>query len=275
MALEDQVAQHYAHGTLEQVILAALAATGKPIDRLAPADLAPVDEFHIGGRAATIEFAGAMGVRAGRELLDIGCGLGGASRYFAHELRCRVVGIDLTADYVAAAKALARRVGLADQVSYQQASALALPFAAARFDGAYMMHVGMNIADKAALFAEARRVMKPGGVFGIYDVMRESAGELRYPLPWAATAATSFLADAATYRRLLEAAGFMVEAVRSRRDFAIAFFREGQAKAAQAGPPPLGLHLLMGKEARQKGANMIANLEAGLVSPTEIIARAT
>ena len=81
-------------------------------------------------------------------LLDIGCGIGGPSRFFAEERGCRVTGIDLTDDYVRTATALAARVGLGGQVSYRQASALALPFEAARFDGAYMIHVGMNIEDK-------------------------------------------------------------------------------------------------------------------------------
>ena len=94
-------------------------------------------------------------------LLDIGCGIGGPSRFFATERNCRVTGIDLTEDYVRTAEALAQRVGLADRVSYRQASALALPFEAGPFDGAYMMHVGMNIEDKPALFTEVRRVLKP------------------------------------------------------------------------------------------------------------------
>ena len=98
-------------------------------------------------------------------LLDIGSGLGGASRYFAHELGCRVTGIDLTEEYVRVGRQRWRaRPGSADQVSYRQGSALALPFGPRTFDGAYMLHVGMNIADKAALFAEVRRVLKPGGV---------------------------------------------------------------------------------------------------------------
>jgi len=173
MELEQSVAQHYTHGSLEGAIFGALAALGKDLDHLAPADLAPVDEFHIGGRQATTDFAAELEIEPGLHLLDIGSGLGGASRYFAHERRCRVTAIDLTEEYVRAAEALAKRVGLENQVSYQHGSALALPFAPRSFDGAYMLHVGMNIQDKARLFAEVQRVLKPGGIFGIYDVMRE------------------------------------------------------------------------------------------------------
>ncbi|MGO9475902.1 MAG: class I SAM-dependent methyltransferase [Rhodomicrobium sp.] len=276
MELEQSVAQHYTHGSLEGAIFGALAALGKDLDHLAPADLAPVDEFHIGGRQATTDFAAELEIEPGLHLLDIGSGLGGASRYFARERRCRVMAIDLTQEYVRAAEALAKRVGLENQVSYQHGSALALPFAPRSFDGAYMLHVGMNIQDKARLFAEVQRVLKPGGIFGIYDVMRESGeGDLSFPVPWASSPDTSFVESAITYRCLLESAGFEVQKERSRREFAVEFFRQMRARATEGGgPPPLGLHILMGTSAPQKVANMIDNLERGLIAPTEIISRA-
>lgn len=274
MDVERAVAQHYTHGALEQAILDALVASGKDPAHLVPADLAPVDEFHIGGRQATSDLAAQLPIQPGWHLLDIGSGLGGASRYFANQHQCRVSGIDLTEDYVRVAGSLAQRVGLTDKVDYRQASALSIPFPDHSFDGAYMLHVGMNIPDKATLFREVRRVLKRGGVFAIYDVMRDSeAGELAFPVPWAATAETSFVATAATYRALLQAAGFVVEAERGRRDFAIEFFRQMRARAAANGPSPLGLHILMGATGPQKVANMIENLQQGLIAPTEIISR--
>jgi ubiquinone/menaquinone biosynthesis C-methylase UbiE len=274
MGTEQAVAQHYTHGALERALLDALRAAGKNPDRLEPSDLAPVDEFHIGGRQATIDLAGELRVTRGMHLLDIGSGLGGASRYFVHACGCTVAGIDLTEEYVQVAQALSVRIGLADRVSYRQGSALALPFPAGTFDGAYMLHVGMNIADKAALFGQVRRALKPRGVFAVYDVMREGEGALAYPVPWAAGPETSFLESSATYTRLLAAAGFEVLTQRSRREFAIAFFRELRARIAQSGAPPLGLHVLMGPTTPQKIANMVSALEAGLISPTEIICRA-
>jgi ubiquinone/menaquinone biosynthesis C-methylase UbiE len=276
MALEQSVARHYTHGSLQAAIFRALEASGKDIDRLAPDDLAAVDEFHIGGRQATVDFATQLGVRPGLHLLDIGCGLGGASRYFAHERGCRVTGVDLTEEYVLTAETLSELVGLKHRVAYQQGSALALPFDPGSFDGAYMLHVGMNIGDKAKLFSEARRVLKPGGIFGIYDVMRESSeGDLRFPVPWTANAETSFVESAAYYRQLLDAAGFQVQSERNRREFAIEFFDQMRARAAQSGgPPALGLHILIGPSTPQKVGNMIDNLERGLIAPTEIICRA-
>ena len=274
MEVEQAVAAHYAHGSLEETILDALAAAGKNPNQLAPKDLAPVDEFHVGGRQATLAFAQQFGLQPGMRLLDIGCGLGGAARYFAHEHGCSVSGIDLSTEYVNVANALAARVGLDERVSCEPGSALALPFEAGVFDAAYMLHVGMNIEDKARLFAEVRRALKPSGLFGIYDVMRLAEGDLSYPVPWASGPESSFVADAASYRRLLEAAGFEVVKERNRRDFALEVFAQMRARAAGGPPAPLGLHIVMGPSAGQKVKNMIADIGAGLIAPTELICRA-
>jgi ubiquinone/menaquinone biosynthesis C-methylase UbiE len=273
-ATEQDIARDYAQKDLEPTILGALRTLGKDIDKLVPEDLSPVDEFHIGGRRATEEFAATLSFPPGAHLLDIGCGLGGASRHFAGVRGCRVSGIDLTDEFVHTAAALAKRVHLDAMVSYRHGSALELPFPAGTFDGAYMLHVGMNIADKAGLFAEARRVLKPGARFGVYDVMRDHSGDLAFPMPWAATAATSFVEPAVAYRALLEAAGFEIVSERNRRDFAVATFAQMRARASQAGPPALGLHIVMGPSAPQKVANMIACVERGLIAPVEIVARA-
>ena len=273
MEIEQAVAQHYAHGSLEASILKALAAAGKDVNRLTPKDLAPVDEFHVGGRLATVAFAEQFAPRPGMRLLDIGCGIGGAARYFASEHGCQVTGIDLSAEYAAVANALAARVGLSERVSCRQGSALALPFEPGSFDGAYMFHVGMNIEDKAKLFREVRRVLTPAGVFGIYDVMRLAAGDLHYPVPWTGSADVSFVEDAASYRKLLAAEGFEVVKERSRRDFALEVFAQMRAKGAAGGPPPLGLHIVMGATAGQKVKNMMGDITAGLIAPTELICR--
>jgi len=156
----------------------------------------------------------------------------------------------------------------------RQASALDLPFPPGSFDAATMLHVGMNIADKPALFAETARVLAAGGRIGIYDIMRLEDGPLAYPVPWTAGEAADFLAPIDTYRKAIAAAGLSVVSVENRRDFAVDFFDRLQARLRGAGgPPPLGLHILMGADAPTKVANMIANIAAGIMAPVEIIAR--
>lgn len=268
------VDSNYARAGLAAHILDRLAAAGKSPDALTPDDLAPVDEFHVGGRAATAAFAQKLGPLEGPHLLDIGSGLGGPSRYLALHHGCRVTGIDLTSDYVEAAGMLAARVGLQDRVSYRQASALALPFTDQSFDGAVMMHVGMNIADKPALFREARRVLKPGSVFGIYDVMRQAPGDFAFPVPWAMTAEASFVDAPDTYRSALASAGFAISQVADRRDFALATFAQVRRRSAEETQPALGLHVVLGPSAPARFANLAAAITAGVLAPCEIIATA-
>lgn len=159
-----------------------------------------------------------MASRAGgadRHLLDVGGGIGGTARFAAHTYGCRVTSIDLTDDYVETARALTALAGLGDQVAFEQASALELPFPDATFDAVCVLHVGMNIEDKSTLCAELRRVIRTGGRCGVYDVMRTGEGELAYPVPWAGSPATSFIADLATYRERLVTAGFDIDATRT------------------------------------------------------------
>lgn len=274
METEQQVARHYGRSGIEQAILEALRASGKDIDHLAPGDLSGADEFHLGWQAATAELARDLGLGPDLHVLDVGSGIGGPARHFATAQGCRVTGIDLTAEFVEAAEALTRRCGLAGLVSFRQGSALAMPFPDSGFDAATLTHVGMNIADKAALFAEVRRVLKPGARFGVYDVMQVADGDLPYPMPWAATPETSFVETPETYRRLLEEAGFAVEAEHDRSELALRLGREMRERAAVEGAPPLGLHLLMGPATRERIGNVMATLERGLIAPVEMVARA-
>jgi ubiquinone/menaquinone biosynthesis C-methylase UbiE len=270
--LEEAVARHYGAGNLTGRILEAIIAAGLDPDRLAPEQLAPVDEFHIGGRAATIHAVGKIGLKPGDHVLDVGCGIGGATRYLASAVGCRVTGIDLTPDYIAAAEELARRTGLAGRVGYIVASALAMPFADTAFDAAVSLHVAMNIKDRPGLYREVARVLKAGAVFCSYDVMKGPNEELKYPLPWAETPATSHLTTPQEMQALLRNAGFEVIGVEDRTAFAVDFFRRSLANAA-AGVSPLGLHIMMGATARKKLQNMLANLESAAIAPTVMIAR--
>ncbi len=246
MVNSGDIAKHYAHGDLLGAIENGLSKLGKTPETVNVHDLAPVDEFHIGGRAASEYFLAQLEFLPNMQILDIGCGLGGGARFSAQTTGAHVTGIDLTEEYIETGQVLNSWVGLEKQVTLKQENALAMSFKDSHFDGAYMMHVGMNIADKQALFTEVFRILKPGARLGIYDIMRTGDGELAYPVPWADSIATSHLSSAAQYMRALVMSGFEVEQPTSRRDFALAFFAQIKAKTqANGGPPPLGLHTLM------------------------------
>ena len=274
MNTEQQVATHYTHGSLLQAILSALKQMGKGPERFTAMDLSTGDEFHLGGLPATTALAKDLGLAPGMQVLDVGCGIGGPARYFAEAHKCRVTGIDLTEEFVQVAAELTRRCGLADRVAFRHGSALDLPFDAATFDAATLIHVGMNISDKARLFEEVRRVLKPGALFCVYEVMRAGEGDLPYPMPWAQSVETSFVETPEAYRRLLSAAGFTIEREENRRAFVLDLAREMRAKIEKDGLPALNQHVLIGPAARERLGNVMATLERGMIAPIEMIARA-
>lgn len=267
------VSAHYAHGALLDEIRAGIERLGKTPDTVSVEDLGPVEEFHVGGRIATQEFLDQIDLTADDYVLDIGCGLGGASRFVAGRYGSRVAGVDLTAEYIETGNVLCSWVGLDQLIGLETGDATATTYPGGTFDKAYMMHVGMNITDKGALAAEIHRVLKPGGTFAIYDVMATGDDELAFPVPWAMTADDSAVASPADYKRALIAAGFQVVGERNRRQFALTFLSRLQAnRAAAEGPPPLGLHILMGETAPAKFNNLVENIAEDRVAPIELIA---
>lgn len=270
MTIEDDVTRHYTHGSLETAVDQSLATLGKDPAHITPDDLTLIDEFHVGGKAATLRLLASCGFKAGQTLLEVGSGLGGPARTIAVATGANVVGIDLTPEFVTVANSLSRRVGLADRTSFQVGSALAMPFDAARFDGATLIHVGMNIADKATLFREVRRVLKAGATFAIYDIMRCGDGDLAFPLPWSSAPATSFVERREVYKTALAAAGFDIVAETDRVPEAQAFFKAiaEQQKALQV------RLTFRGPGFKEKSQNLNALIDRGVIGPREIIARA-
>lgn len=156
MSGEDAIADHGARGDVYARIVAALEQRSTPLDALTVQDLAPVDHFHAGGLAATVELGDRLPIGADHHVLDIGCGLGGPARYFAKRFRCRVSGIDINRSLVEAANKLTQLLGMQEQVVIEYGDGHQLPYGDEVFDGAYSQHVTMNVADRARFFSEAR-----------------------------------------------------------------------------------------------------------------------
>ena len=268
------VAGHYAATDLWERIVEGLARAEVDHQRLSPEQLAPIDELHMGGRRATLEVIGRLDATAGQRVIDVGCGLGGTARNLAALHGCTVVGVDITPEYIEIARQLTRMVRLEGIVAFEVTEATRFPFADRSFDGALMLHVGMNIPDKAAVFAEVKRVLRPGGFFAVYDVMQTGDGPPALPVPWAAEPAMSYLERPESYRMLLQAAGFGIEGERDHVGLALDVFRATRARFAERGPPPLGPHIVMGETFREKIANALGALEAGTIAPIEMICRA-
>jgi ubiquinone/menaquinone biosynthesis C-methylase UbiE len=255
------VADHYKRRALGDVILAALTAAGIDIEHLTPDDLAPVDEFHSGGRNATVRLAQLAQINGSERVLDVGCGIGGPSRYLASKFGCQVTGLDLTADFIALAGMLAQRTRLADKVTYRQGDALDLPFADASFDLVWSQNAAMNIADRDRLYAEMRRVLTPSGRLALQEIAAGPGGEPFYPTPWASDKSISFLITPDATRAALERIGFRMVAWQDTTEEALEQQR-ARAKALETGSlPPLGLHIVIGEAFPTVTKNMLRNLQ--------------
>ncbi len=255
----DDVRDHYRATGLTERLKTALAALGPEDQRLTPQQLGALDQFHTRGLAATADLAKLAGITADMLVLDVGSGVGGPARFLAATCGCRVTGVDLSESFVDAARYLTERTGQSGQVSFKTASALELPFDDGRFDVVLLQHVAMNIADRAPLYREIRRVLKSGGRFATFDVVLRS-GEPHYPVPWARTPATSFLLTAAATRAAIEPAGFRTLAWHDDTEAAKAWIAQLRA----SGPPPSpNLGVVMGPDFAQLAANLGRNLMEG------------
>lgn len=257
----SQVSRFYSGpGQLVAAISSALNAAGWDRSALRPADLAPVDEFHIRGRAATLEIIAALGLTPASQVVDLGSGLGGPARTIAEVAGSTVTGIDLTPEFCEVATALSEWTGLSDRTDFRVGDATATDLPDAAADAALTVHVAMNIADKPALYAEAFRLLRPGGRFVAYDVLQGEGGEVRYPVPWAADPSTSFLATPSEMRDLLRAAGFEVTAEVDSSDESLAWFRAVRARTERDGPPAVTFAAFLGETIGEMAANQVANL---------------
>jgi MPBQ/MSBQ methyltransferase len=262
MDVRDLVTSHYSGGNLSEVILHALAEHDIDVDHLGAADLFALDQLHAGGAPATKHLLDRLEVGPGVRVLDVGCGIGGASR-MAAMAGAEVTGIDLTPDFVDAAAVLTDRVGLGDRATFLTTPGEELPLEDGLFDVAMMVHVGMNIPDKQTVFAEVHRVLAPGGRFGLYEQMRTADGDLPYPLPWAEDERSSFVERADDYTRQLEAVGFTVEDV------------EDRTPSTMGGPPPgpVSNAVIFGPGFMERIGKNIEATKAGLLGAFVIIAR--
>ena len=260
--MADQVATHYAGGgALANEIAESLRKAGKDLAGLKTADLATVDEFHIRGRKATLELAEQMKLSADAQVLDIGSGLGGPARTLAETYGCTVTGIDLTEAFCEAARALSGWVGLGDHVAFQQGDATELPFADNQFDAAMTIHVAMNIAAKDKVYSHAKRVLKPGGIFIVYDVLQGEGGDVLFPVPWAREPSISHLATSGAMRSLLTEAGFKILDVHDSTSESQQWFEERLASLNVSGPPPVSFQIFLGSDFPAMTRNQVQNLQ--------------
>jgi len=274
--MSEEVATHYSGGGgLADKIAQSLRRAGKNLDELKTADLESVDEFHFRGREATLELAERMRLSGECRVLDIGSGLGGTARTLAEAYGCHVTGLDLTQAFCEAATVISDWVDLGERVAFQQGDATDPPFADNEFDAAITIHVAMNIAAKDKVYEQARRVVKPGGIFAAYDILQGEGGEVSYPAPWARDSSISHLATPEEMQALLSDAGFEILNVHDSTEQSLGWLEARTTRVARSGrPSPVTTQILFGGDASEMTANQLRCLRERRIRTVSYICRA-
>lgn len=276
---EEILKEHYATPGIREKLLAGLEKLGKTTDTVVPADLKGVEEFHMGGLPATMHLLESMEFSEDDQVLDAGCGIGGVSRDIAANFKVASVdGVDLTPEYVELASEINSWPLVKETFwggvcpKFTQGSILSLPYPDSSFTKVVMLHVGMNIEDKDALFKEFNRVLKPGGKVGVYDIMRLRRGvELPYPMPWSSRPETSFVQTPGSYVTSMEAAGMIPRKLDNRREAVMELLAKQVAAMKEGAPSPIQLGILFGETGPQKGANISNMAKECVIGPVEVI----
>lgn len=273
--MQEEITGHY--GSSERLaakISEGLKSAGLDVRNLRTTNLATVDEFHIRGRAATLELAEKMNLGPEARVLDIGSGLGGPARTLAETYTCHVTGIDLTQAFCEAAQVMSEWVRLGDRVTFAQGDATDLPYDDASFDAAMTIHVAMNIPEKDKVYSEARRVLKPGGIFAVYDVLQGEGGEVMFPVPWAREPSISHLATPDEMRSLLAGAGFEILEIEDSTKESQKWFEGMVERMATSDPPPVTFQTFLGGDFPEMARNQVRNLTERRIRTVSYICRA-
>lgn len=195
-----------------EIILAKLEASRGHLDGLTPDELFPHDQDHYGGLAANDVLAARGSIGKDTRVADFCAGLGGPSRYFAHRYGADVTGIELTPARVKGAEELTRRVGLQHSVRVIEGNVMQVPLATDSVDVVVSQEALLHVPDKPRVLAEAYRILKPGGRIVFTDwVAHRPLSVADRKLMWQGMAVTD-LYDLPAYARLVQGAGFVVNA---------------------------------------------------------------
>jgi sterol 24-C-methyltransferase len=110
-----------------------------------------------------------MGLMSGMNVLDVGCGVGGPARQIAKFTGCNIVGLNNNDYQIERGMAYAKKEGLDNQVSFVKGDFMQMSFPDNSFDAVYAIEATVHAPSLVGIYSEILRVLKPGGVFGVYE----------------------------------------------------------------------------------------------------------
>ena len=261
--IHSNIDDHYGGVDVCARIFEALENAGRDLEALTAEDLTPFDQFHGGGIASTRDLADFSGIRDGFTVVDVGCGIGGPARTLAAEFGCRVIGIDLTREFVRAARVLTEKLAMTAYCEFHHGSATALPLDDACAEAAWSQNMMMNVENKAAFFSEVVRILKPGGLFAFEAVLAGDGRPIHLPTFWASRPEINFLVSLDEVRKLLDDAGLERVAFEETTHQVIATSRKRNAVIKAHDPTQLTIKVIVSDDVETKMQNALSNNEEG------------
>ncbi len=269
----DKVKEHYSSKNLTAKIESALNKAGKDLDNLELKDIAVIDQLHTGGHLATMDIAKKANLAQGANVLDAGCGIGGSSRLLAKEFKCVVTGIDLVDEFINAAKFLTKQTRLNKSVEFKQGSIMDIPLPGNSFDAILSQHTLMNIKSKDIVFQEFYRVLKPGALLLLHEVVKKNSLPIDLPVPWAKNHDTSFLVNWESLLEICKNTGFELVYYSDNFEKAEKWFEKvkNAAEKSAENPNPLGSHIIFGSQGKKFGTTMTSNIKTNKITIVEAV----
>lgn len=268
------ITTHYGSENLGTRIFEALVKAGKEPDNLQLKDISVIDQLHTGGHMATLELARRAGISEKDSVLDAGCGIGGSSRLLAQTFQCKVTGIDLVPSFIDVAVQLSKATQTMDPLTFSCGDIMDTELAGDSFDAVWCQHTLMNIKDKEAVFAEFHRVLKPGGIMVLHEIVQGGKADIHLPVPWADNPAISFLIPRQEMEQMILSRGFTCKYIEDQTDLAKLWWQKvdtATRQAADAPPRALGPHIIFGDNGRLFGQTMSKNLNEKHIELVEAI----
>ncbi|KAG0245040.1 Delta(24)-sterol C-methyltransferase [Actinomortierella wolfii] len=113
--------------------------------------------------------AARAGIKKTDRVLDIGCGVGGPAREIAHFTGAHITGLNINDYQIRRARRYAVLHGLQDRHEFVKGDFMNMPLEDNTFDVCYAIEATPHASSLKTVYAEAYRVLKPGGIFACYE----------------------------------------------------------------------------------------------------------